>query len=314
MAPLTPSMKGRVVAYGLGPGTPKSMHWISKTLGIPRTTVRRIIQHAKDRGNVYALPRSGRPQKLDARGEARLIRTIHNDPKSKFDVFGEVVGISRWTASRIAKKHGLNSRIARKKPMIPPVNQKKRVQWARDNEETDWKRVMFTDESCFKVGETARERVLPLYRFKLAKARKVNGQTIAAETINSQVYSDQILWGILQDYVVGERARGVDVLVVEDGAPVHFGGASKAIRPMLDIPHQSHPPSSPDLNPIEGCWRIVKQRLRGMDKRPTSVDELWTEIERIWAEIPQETIDGMIISMAERRNVILEVDGKQTRW
>lgn len=35
----------------------------------------------------------------------------------------------------------------------PKVNQKKRVQWAKDNEATDWRTIQFKDEACFKVGK-----------------------------------------------------------------------------------------------------------------------------------------------------------------
>jgi hypothetical protein len=167
---------------------------------------------------------------------------------------------------------------------------------------------MYTDKSIFKIGETAKPRVwrragdeykskyiatkfrhglimhvwgailysikLPLVRFELAKARQVNKVKIAAETVMSEVYAQQVLWGPMQDYINRARERGIDVHVVEDGAPVHFNGAAKHLRSMMDIPHKSHPPSSPHLNPTEDCWSMVKARLRGMDRRPTSQDGL----------------------------------------
>ena len=109
------------------------------------------------------------------------------------------------------------------------------------------------------------------------------------------------------------RARrwGTDVRVVGDGAPVHFKGPAKEIRDVVDIPHQPCPPSSPDLNPIEGCWMIIKEELRAMSVRPTSIDGLWEAIQEIWAEISQETIERMIVSMDEsQRWMGLLRDGK----
>ena len=100
--------------------------------------------------------------------------------------------------------------------------------------------------------------------FDLAKARQVNKVRIKAETINSEVYAKQVLWGLLHDLVVRARRWGIDVRVVYDGAPVHIKGPAKEIRDVIDIPHQPHPPSSPDLNPIEGCWRTIKEKLRAM--------------------------------------------------
>ena len=73
----------------------------------------------------------------------------------------------------------------------------------------------------------------------------------------------------------------LDVRVVEDGAHVHFKGPAKQIRDVVDIPHQPHPPSSPDLKPIEGCCIIIKEKLRAIPVRPTSIDGLWEAVQGI---------------------------------
>jgi len=65
----------------------------------------------------------------------------------------------------------------------------------------------------------------------------------------SKVYGEQILGGPLEYYVNQAGCVRIDVLVVEDGASVHFKGAAKPIREHLDIPTLSHPPASPDLPP-----------------------------------------------------------------
>lgn len=84
------------------------------------------------------------------------------------------------------------------------------------------------------------------------------------------MYSEQIL----QSHVNQAGAKGVDMLVVEDGVSVHFKAVAAPMRTIVDIPGLSHPPSSPDPNPIEGCWRILKQGLRGTDRPLTCVNAL----------------------------------------
>jgi hypothetical protein len=226
------------------------------------------------------------------------------------------------------------------------VNVLKRITWAGKNENTDWRTVMFTDESAFKIGEVSGQqhcwrldrhacdpatlaiqfrpgkaihvwgairygKRLPLVRFKLAPARQVKKLKVKAETITSAVYSAQILWGPLLLYVNQAKEEGVEIKIVEDGAPVHWKGDAPGIRAMLPIVTQEHPPSSPDLNPIERCWQSVKIRLTSMDRHATSMDGLWKEIKRIWDEIPQETIDGFIMDMYKRREQVVEACGKQ---
>ena len=102
--------------------------------------------------------------------------------------------------------------------------------------------------------------------------------------------------------------------MVEDGAPVHFGTIAGDVPAITDIPNLPHPPSSPDLNPIEGCWRLVKQKLRKVDRRATSLDGLWADIQKAWQMIDQETVDGMIMSMEERRKAVLLVKGAVAHW
>ena len=46
---------------------------------------------------------------------------------------------------------------------------------------------------------------------------------------------------------------------------------------------------SPDLNPIENLWAILKQQLRNeYEFPPRNLDELWEKIEKQWYAIPLE--------------------------
>ena len=104
------------------------------------------------------------------------------------------------------------------------------------------------------------------------------------------------------------------MIVMEDGASVHGGLAPKAARAVLRIEQQSHPPSLPNLKPIETRCRLVKEAIRGMDRRPTSVDKLWATVQAVWDSIPQAQINSIIESMDDRREAVELANGHQTRW
>ncbi len=58
------------------------------------------------------------------------------------------------TVNRTIQQIGLKSRVARKKPYISKVNRKKRLAFAtkwRDDPETWWNSVIFTDESKYNL-------------------------------------------------------------------------------------------------------------------------------------------------------------------
>lgn len=150
---------------------------------------------------------------------------------------------------------------------------------------------------------------LPRYLCRLAPARTINWMKVAKETVTSKVYLEQILAGPLQDYIYEACAQGTPVTVVKDGAPVHFKGFARKLRLLCPIPTHFHPPSSPDLNPIEGCWRIVKEKIKRLHPDPTSKEGLWTAVQEAWDSIDQAVVDGMIMDMVRRRPDILAVQG-----
>ena len=77
--------------------------------------------------------------------------------------------------------------------------------------------------------------------------------------LNGPCYVAQILQCPLKDFLdTAKEEEGQEVLVVEDGAPCHRSAVAKNVQRELGITKLEHPPSSPDLNPIEPLWLILK--------------------------------------------------------
>ena len=76
----------------------------------------------------------------------------------------------------------------------------------------------------------------------------------------------------------------------------------------MGIKWKANPPESPDLNPIETIWRLVKQRLknRGLIR---DVTELRRAIEEEWDKITLEEINKAISTMPERVAALNERNG-----
>ena len=66
---------------------------------------------------------------------------------------------------------------------------------------------------------------------------------------------------------------------------------------LLGIETLTHPAASPDLNPIENMWAIMKNGLRKRKTSATSKEELWKRIQEEWDAIPITTVDLIIESM-----------------
>jgi hypothetical protein len=62
----------------------------------------------------------------------------------------------------------------------------------------------------------------------------------------------------------------------------------------------SHPANSPDLNPIEGIWNIIKERVRQQLYNLNTIAELKAALQREWKAIDQETIQQRVLEMQYR--------------
>ena len=68
-----------------------------------------------------------------------------------------------------------------------------------------------------------------------------------------------------------------------------------------------HPAQSPDLNPIESIWQIIKQRLRG--GRWKTVAEFKAAIKREWKHVTQPQIRKRISEMPWRCKQLIKLKG-----
>ena len=67
------------------------------------------------------------------------------------------------------------------------------------------------------------------------------------------------------------------------------------------------PPYSPDLNPIENVWGIVKQQVNKCDL--SKISEVIAKVKEIWSESDQEVIENVIQNMPIRLNKWIESEG-----
>jgi hypothetical protein len=103
-----------------------------------------------------------------------------------------------------------------------------------------------------------------------------------------------------------------DILVVEDGAPCHTCKLAKGARSKLGIPSLIHPPSSPDLNPIENVWQLLKTKVSQLPTQATNLDMLWEQVQACWADIDQGHINKLIDGMPVRVEAVREARGEVT--
>ena len=87
----------------------------------------------------------------------------------------------------------------------------------------------------------------------------------------------------------------------EDGDPSHGmrkAGLARKYKDDYNVQNLVHPAQSPDLNPIEGIWAIIKQRLRR--RIFDSEEEMKEALQEEWDRITMEEIRHRIADMPRR--------------
>lgn len=150
------------------------------------------------------------------------------------------------------------------------------------------------------------------------RQRKGKKKSKKRRGITAQVMIDSVYKTELNRVWKAQRRRwrgyGVQCWIVEDNAKVHKAKKTVKCATELGFKMLFHPPNSPDLNPIENVWSLLKRRLQKIEDLPTNKDALWEVVQREWEAIPQEAIDNCIDSMPRRRRALRRNMGGATKW
>ena len=74
------------------------------------------------------------------------------------------------------------------------------------------------------------------------------------------------------------------------------------------------PPQSPDMNPIENLWQIVKIREEKKIGIPMTKEELIEQVFEIWEEIDETLLETLADSVESRLREVIRLKGKPTKY
>jgi hypothetical protein len=108
--------------------------------------------------------------------------------------------------------------------------------------------------------------------------------------------------------VLNERGYGYEA--TEDNTPAHTSLVARQARVEAGIVTKMHPPSSPDLNPLENIWATLKNKVNRITPRPTNLDDLFEVAKVCWEQIDMKLIISVVESMHTRVSQVLRRKGK----
>ena len=206
-----------------------------------------------------------------------------------------------------------------------PHQKHARYAFARRHEKwttEQWKNVMFSDESSIsRIGSFERQYFYSdkehkcLQPHQVKETKQSGGGKIMVwgcmtyyglgdlSWIPGKVNSDQYLT-VLKDYVLQSRdwfqMDPTTFIFQQDNASIHTARIIKEYFSQQQLTILEWPANSPDLNPIENLWAIVKRRLDQFENRPKTFDELWEQVQQVWEKISQEDIESLYDSLPNR--------------
>lgn len=126
--------------------------------------------------------------------------------------------------------------------------------------------------------------------------------------VNQHVYYE-----LLNDVLESSFEMSGTLFWMQDGAPCHRAKSVTTWLKDCNIPFfEDWPGQSPDLNPIENLWAIMKRRLRNMDT--SSLTKLEEGIKAVWESFPQEMLQRLSMSIPNRLNECIVKKGGPTKY
>lgn len=294
---------------------------VAQQYKISERQVYRILRAYRVNGRLKRRKGSGRPEALDKRQKLRLIRTVAANPGTPLPLILRRLELpcEIRTAHKILKKARLTYK---KTQMIPDLNQnhiEQRLFFASSYSSYDFTTAIFVDETVFQVGESCycwSAVGQPLHKKAAKFAPKVHVWA-AISTLGKisiafyQPNLDQFAYQqILREHLYHQAQSlwGHKVWVlVQDNAPCH-----RALTTIASILEHAGdiiewPANSPDLNPVENIWSMIKAAVYWQN--PQSEEELKQLILAEWNLLDNSDVIKLAESMARRINKLKSMHG-----
>ena len=107
---------------------------------------------------------------------------------------------------------------------------------------------------------------------------------------------------------------------MQDGASCHRNAEVTSFLAEEEIKVMSWPAQSPDLNPIENLWHILKGKFHerftdircSLSKSQSAMKKYENILREIWREINRDVVDNLIRSMPGCVQVVIEINEDAT--
>jgi transposase len=294
---------------------------IHSLTNIPLRTIYNNIKKIKKTGGVQYRNNNGRPSKITTSDSRKIGQFIRRDPTISAGMIAKKLSetgtkVSRVTVTRYLQKKGYKNSLPLATPLLTTIQKENRIVWARSHINDDWKRTFFTDETAFQLFRNTVKhwykgsrpiRPIPKDRKKIFVwggfcIKKKTSLTCFRNIMDGKFYVEIIKNHIPEmNGLFGTRWR-----FQQDNDPKHTCHIARDflkenVPVILDWPS-----NSPDINPIENLWGIVKRHVE--IRKPKNLEELECYLKEEWEKISDDVLISLVASMKRRCELIIEMN------
>lgn len=249
----------------------------------------------------------------------------------------QIWGVSEAAITNALKSRGFSRRVARRKPPISEENRLLRLAWAMQHLDwtpEQWALILWTDETWVTGGRHTRTWV-----------SRRDGEEFDPTCIVEKIQrkSGWMFWGCFSGLtgkgpgIFWEKKWGKinkesyvehtvpvihsfilehpELLLMQDNAPGHGAQYTTDELKARGINLIYWPPYSPDLNPIESVWNIMKDWIQEHYlEEKLSYKVLRKAVTEAWEGVGQEKLNELLSTMRARCEAVIQANGMHTRF
>ena len=312
-----------------------SVRQIAHITGVSKSTVARMKTMKTTKSKRQG--RCGRKLSTTVKEDRILLRSLHKAPlndavqlRNEWKAAG--VDVSLSTVQRRLRKFQCRSLVPRRVPHLTTNMKRKRLAFAKAHANwtvEKWRSVCFSDESMFECKGVQKRRVwhvkgtpLPIRQtvkhptkvmiWGMISAKGPGRLHVVEGMMNSTQYKK-----VLESRAIPQLQEWFpegESIFMHDGAPCHRSKLVKNFLMEKEVTVLDWPGNSPDLNPIENIWGVLKRRLA--ESTITTKQELISRIINLWFRDPTipDIIQKVMDSMPKRMQAVIASNGGHTTF